>query len=139
MAMAESANLFGIGLKKSSISSDKGIKFFHGSWAEALKEASKTNKLIYLDAYAEWCGPCKMMAAKTFTNADVAEFFNANFVNFKMDMEKNADGPRLSRKYQLKAYPTSYFVDSNEKIVHQELGYMVPKELINAGKLALKK
>jgi thiol:disulfide interchange protein len=118
---------------------EDGIAFFKGSWAEALKEADKSNKLIFLDAYAAWCGPCKMMAKKTFTKKDVGEFFNEHFINFKMDMEKHEEGPRLSKKYALTAYPTLYFVDENEKIVHQTLGYQSPNDLVTNGRRALDK
>lgn len=118
---------------------DKGITFFQGTWQEALKKADKENKLIFLDAYAEWCGPCKLMARNTFTDAQVGQYFNATFINFKMDMEKNADGPRLSKKYALTAYPTLYFIDKNEKVVHTSIGYQEPKDLIQLGKIAQKK
>ena len=118
---------------------DTGIKFFEGSWEEALKKAKKENKIIFLDAYAAWCGPCKLMAKNTFTDEAVGEYFNEHFINFKMDMEKNAEGPRLSRKFALRAYPTLYFVDKNESLVHQDLGYKEPKDLIAAGEMALSK
>jgi thiol:disulfide interchange protein len=116
-----------------------GINFFHGTWAEALVKAKKENKLIFLDSYASWCGPCKMMARNTFTDAEVGTFFNKNFINVKMDMEKNADGPRLSRKFGLTAYPSLYFINASETVSHQSLGYQKPNQLIEIGKTALTK
>lgn len=118
---------------------ENGIEFFHGSWAEAKKKADKGNKLIFLDAMTSWCGPCKMMARNTFTDAEVGKFFNKNFVNYKMDMEKNEDGPRLSRKFKLTAYPSLYFLDENENIVHSSLGYQKPAQLLALAKTALSK
>lgn len=118
---------------------DSGIEFFHGSWNDALASSDKKDKLIFLDAYAAWCGPCKLMAKNTFTEEAVGSFFNENFINVKMDMEKNADGPRLSRKFQLTAYPSLYFIDKNEKVVHFALGYHKPNQLIAVGKDALAK
>ncbi|MEO9532775.1 MAG: DUF255 domain-containing protein [Crocinitomicaceae bacterium] len=117
----------------------EGIKFFKGTWQEALAEAKKSDKLIFLDAYASWCGPCKIMAQNTFTDARVGKFFNENFINFKMDMEKNIEGPRLSRKFQLEAYPSLYFIDMNEKVVHSDIGMMGAKDLINLGSTAKSK
>lgn len=117
---------------------DEGIDFFEGTWAQALKASDKENKLIFMDAYAAWCGPCKLMAKNTFTDERVGEFFNKNFINVKMDMEKNTDGPRLSKKYGLTHYPSLYFVDKNEEKVHFTMGYLQPKELIAAGQQALK-
>jgi len=116
-----------------------GIKFFEGTWAEALEKAKKDKKIIFLDAYAAWCGPCKRMSAYTFTDEKVGAYFNEHFISYKMDMEKHADGPRLTKNYGLTAYPTLYFVDSEENIVHQTLGYMEPAQLIAAGEAAVSK
>jgi thiol:disulfide interchange protein len=49
------------------ISAQDGIQFFGGSWDEAIETAKKEHKLIFMDAYAEWCGPCKRMAKEVFT------------------------------------------------------------------------
>ena len=118
---------------------DKGISFFEGSWQDALKKAKEEDKLIFLDAYASWCGPCKLMAKKTFTDEEVGDFFNDKFINFKMDMEKNEEGPRLSKKFQLNAYPSLFFVDGNEEIVHKGLGYLQPDQLMALGEEAVEK
>ncbi len=106
-----------------------GIAFFDGTWEEALALAKKENKLIFLDAYAVWCGPCKILSKRVFVDPEVGEYFNAHFINFKMDMEKNENGPRLSRKYGLKAYPTLYFIKSNENINNQSVGLLNAKQL----------
>ena len=55
----------------------QGIDFFGGSWTEALEKAAAEDKLIFVDAYAEWCGPCKVMAARVFPDAEVGDYFNA--------------------------------------------------------------
>ena len=68
--------------------SAQGIEFFHGTWAEALEKAKSEERLIFVDAFAAWCGPCKRMAAQTFPDPKAGEFFNANFINLKIDMEK---------------------------------------------------
>jgi len=54
-------------------------------------------------------------------------------------MEKHADGPRLSTKYGLKAYPTLYFVNSDETVAHESLGYQEPASLIAVGEAAVAK
>ena len=133
------AHDIGLSIHKALDDSETGIKFFKGSWADAKKASDDKGKLIFLDAYASWCGPCKTMARKTFTDKTVGEFFNKNFINVKMDMEKNSEGPRLSRKFKLTAYPSLYFLDKNEEIVHFALGMHGPKDLIKAGQFALNK
>ncbi len=75
-------------------------------WKKVLKKAKKEKKLIFVDCYTSWCGPCKMLANKVFTQDAVADFFNATFVNAKYDMEKDADGVLLKEKFGVKAFPT---------------------------------
>ncbi|MFD1552249.1 thioredoxin [Putridiphycobacter roseus] len=112
---------------------NEGIQFFEGTWEEVLQKAKTEHKIIFLDAYAAWCGPCKIMTKKYFTKANVGTFYNEHFINFKMDMEKNPEGPRLSRKYKLTAYPTLYFVDGDENILHQSIGMLDDKALVKLG------
>jgi thiol:disulfide interchange protein len=133
------SNGFSVSKYFSAESSEEGIQFFEGTWSEALEKSTKEKKVIFLDAYASWCGPCKIMARKTFTDPKVGAFFNKHFINVKMDMEKTADGKRLSRKFSLRAYPTLYFVNGNEEIVHETLGYHKPNEFIEVGKTVIKK
>lgn len=66
----------------------QGIVFETGNWESILKKAKKEKKLIYLDAYTSWCGPCKMMKKSIFPDAQVGKYFNENFVNAQIDMEK---------------------------------------------------
>lgn len=115
----------------------KGITFFEGSWEEALELAKKENKLIFLDAYASWCGPCKMMKYRVFTSSKVGEYFNQNFINVKIDMEKG-EGPELARKYRVTAYPSLYFIDYTGGIKNYSVGYHNAKRLIQLGQLASK-
>lgn len=122
---------------KAYSSEQSGIQFFQGTWQEALTLSKSENKLIFLDAYASWCGPCKIMARTTFMDEDVAAFFNENFVNVKMDMEKDLEGPRLSGKYKLVAYPTLYFIDSTENVVQSTMGYYKPKPFLKYGQMVV--
>ena len=107
----------------------KGIEFDHTNWSSVLQKAKKEKKHIFIDCYTSWCGPCKWMAANVFVNDTVGLFYNNNFVNFKQDMEKG-EGPVLSQKFQITAYPTFIFFDSTGKIVKKELGGMMPSAFI---------
>lgn len=114
------------------------IVFIEDSWEEALKQAAQQNKYIFVDAYASWCGPCKMLKATTFKNARVAEFYNANFVNLAMDMEKGR-GPELARLWRMEAYPTLIIFDQKGKPVLGSEGYIGANALIKFGQQALNK
>ncbi len=125
----------GIGLNAQTADAE-GISFFTGSFEEAKKEAASKKKLIFMDAYTVWCGPCKALSNTTFKDKAVGEYFNKNFINVKMDMEKG-EGPGLAQKYGVRAYPTLLFIDKDGKQVHVSLGYIPAASLIEEGKKAL--
>lgn len=115
---------------------EEGIHFFHGSIEDLKKEAKAKKKLIFLDAYTEWCGPCKMMSATTFKDKAVGEFFNKNFISYKLDMEKG-EGPGMSVRYEVTAYPTLLFMDAKGEVTHKILGYRKPEQLLDEAKTAI--
>lgn len=119
--------------KKDKATAEKGIVFVPGSWASILKKAKAEKKIIFLDAYTTWCGPCKLLQKNVFTRTDVADVFNKNFINVKVDME-SGEGPMLAEKYPLEAYPTLFFINPDGKVVKQVIGYQEPASLIKIGK-----
>ncbi len=95
----------------------KGIEFFEGTWQQTLDKANEEHKLVFVDAYTVWCGPCKYMANNVFTDAKVGEYFNQNFINYKFDMEKG-EGPTFARKYTVNSYPSLIFISPEGKSVY---------------------
>jgi thiol-disulfide isomerase/thioredoxin len=116
----------------------RSISFDADNWKALLAKAKKENKLIFLDAYTEWCRPCIMMAKNIFTLNKVADFYNQHFINVSMDMEKG-EGPAIGKKYKIGAYPTFLFIDGNGKVVHKNDGYQEAEPFIKAGETALSK
>ena len=116
----------------------RSISFTKDSWAALLAKAKKENKLIFLDAHTEWCRPCIMMAKNVFTLNNVADFYNKNFINTEMDMEKG-EGPALAKKYAIRAYPSFLFIDGDGKLVSRDGGYQEADAFIKAGQTALDK
>jgi thioredoxin 1 len=114
------------------------IHFIEDAWTQALKQAAAQNKYIFVDAYATWCGPCKMLKAKTFTDAKVAAFYNKNFINVSIDMEKGM-GPQLAKEWQMEAYPTLIIFNSKGKAVLGTVGFIDANTLLQFGQQALTK
>jgi thioredoxin 1 len=114
------------------------IVFIENSFDEALKQGRLQNKYIFVDAYATWCGPCKMLKAITFRNSKAAEFYNNNFINVSIDMEKG-QGPALAAQWQLRAYPTLIVFNPQGKPVLGTVGFLKADDLIRFGQQALSK
>ncbi|AZA99526.1 thioredoxin family protein [Chryseobacterium joostei] len=111
----------------------QGIKFEEGNFASILAKAKKENKLVFIDAYASWCGPCKLMVKNIFPLKTVGDYYNSHFINAKIDMEKG-EGVDIAKKYNVKAFPTYLFIDGNGEAVHRTLGYVEEKDFIQFAK-----
>ena len=90
-------------------------------WSEVLATARQTGKIIFLDGYTSWCGPCKKMDKEVFTRAQVVNYFNQKFINVKYDMEKG-EGPDLKFRYGVNAFPTYLFITGSGEVVHKIVG-----------------
>ena len=96
-------------LTTTAISQTKTLAFEHGTFQEIKAKALKENKLIFIDAYTVWCGPCKQMAINVFTDDAVANYYNANLINAKIDMEKG-EGIEIAKLYEVNCYPNLLFI-----------------------------
>ncbi len=110
--------------------SAQGIEFFHGTWAEAQEKARVEEKLIFVDAFASWCGPCKRMASSVFPQEKVGAYFNVNFINLKIDMEK-PENAEFAGKFPVSAYPTLMFIDATGKLVQKAVGAKDADQLLD--------
>lgn len=101
----------------------EGMKFCKEGtkFAEAVAQAKVENKMVFLDCYTSWCGPCKMMARDIFPQKKVGDFMNPKFICIKIDMEKG-EGPSLTQKFQVSAFPTFIIFNSDAQEIGRFLG-----------------
>jgi len=125
-----------VGLLTTAAAPSQGISFFEGNWEEALEKAKVEEKLIFVDAYAEWCGPCKRMARQVFPQEKVGAFYNRHFINMQIDMEKGM-GLEFRKEYPVAAFPTLFFIDADGKVVKKAQGAQKADGLISLGRSAL--
>jgi len=99
------------------------IKFEKSSFSQIKSKANKENKLIFMDCYTSWCGPCKRIASETFTNDSVVKYFNEHFISCSFDMEKG-EGLTLANNYKIGCFPSLLFLDGDGVVIHRGSGYM---------------
>ena len=126
-------NIFSLAmmLMLSSEASAQGISFLENlPVAEVLSQAKKEGKMVFVDCYTTWCGPCKMLAAKVFPQKEVGDFFNPRFVSLKLDMEKG-EGPAMGKKWDVGAYPTLIFMNSDGEVQFRLMGARDARQLVD--------
>ena len=116
----------------------QGIKFHKKeSWAEIKEIAKKENKLIFIDVFTDWCGPCKLMEEEVFSLQKVGDFYNQQFVNYKFDAEKG-EGITLKNRFKVNLYPTYLFVDPVlDEVVHRSTSRQAMEVFLYTGQSAL--
>lgn len=114
-----------------------GISFkISQKWTDALSEARATNKLIFLDLYTDWCGPCREMDNEVFPLKVVGDLYNASFINYKLNAEKG-DGISVAKQYKVNSYPTYLFVNGNGELIYRLSGKKSPENFLQEGKNAI--
>lgn len=118
---------------------NKGVNFQELTLQDALKkikDAKKGPKLIFMDCYTSWCGPCKEMTNNVFPQEVCGTFFNANFVNVKFDMEKD-EGLEIAKRYAVAVYPTFLILDADGNEVNRVIGSDKAESFIEKVKIAM--
>ncbi|MDB5002554.1 MAG: hypothetical protein JWQ34_779 [Mucilaginibacter sp.] len=126
-----------------------GIIFQSGlSWLQIQTKAKAEKKYIFVDTYTTWCIPCKQMAAEIFPQKEVGDFFNSNFINFKVQIDRSksdsyavkkaySDAKLIKETYKISAYPTYLFFNPEGELVHSIIGTSSGKEFIVKARQAL--
>lgn len=99
----------------------QGIEFTKGTWEEVLAKAKTENKVVFVDVYTQWCGPCKNVAKNVFPQKKVGDLYNARFVNYQVDAE-SPGGKEFVKQYPVEGYPTFFFINAEEQVVYKFMG-----------------
>lgn len=117
-----------------SAQSEKGIRFEEGlDWAQVQAKAKASNKYIFVDCFATWCGPCKVMDKNVYPKDSVGDYMNARFISVKVQMDTSrqdnevikkwyGDAHTIRGRYKVTAFPTFLFFSPDGRILHKEVG-----------------
>jgi thioredoxin-related protein len=103
-----------------------GISVLSGTFDEALKLAKEQNKKVIVDVYTDWCGWCKKMDRDAYSNNDVKDLIDEDFVYVKLDAEsssmntykgKSFSGADLASYFQVTGYPTHVFLEPDGTLI----------------------
>ncbi len=133
-----------------------GQKIHWTTIEEAQKAAKKDGKPLMVDVYTQWCGPCKMLASRTFMDDQLAAYVNQHFHAVKFDAEGGQKATFNGKEYtnpdynpqmagtrngthQLTmaiapvngrvAYPTIVYIDKDGQVITPVQGYLTPEQM----------
>ena len=113
---------------------------------EAQQAMLKEKRPILIDLYTDWCGWCKVMDKKTYTNAKVIAYLQQNFYPVKLNAETREAVNWNDKTYNFNAsnrtndfavfltygrlsYPTTVIIPTDNSGPQPVPGYLEPKDL----------
>ncbi len=115
--------------------SGQGITFFQEGLEAAKTKAAAEQKLIFIDFYADWCGPCKMMEKEVFTDSLVGAYYNSKFISLQINVEKK-ENQKWVKQYKVTSMPTLAVIRPDGKIVSLVTGARSKEEFLKMGQVA---
>jgi thiol:disulfide interchange protein len=118
--------LAGQGIDESAVSTVNWEK----DYGAAIEKARKSGKLLLVEIGASWCGLCQKMDDVTYSDPDVVEKLNGEFVPLKIDLDTR-QGKDLAAKHKFNAVPTALILDAQENLKQKLTGFRGPEKFIN--------
>jgi thiol-disulfide isomerase/thioredoxin len=109
------------------------VNFVEGDWAQTLAAAKKANKPVFLYAWSLSCGPCREMARDVFPDPAVGRYYNATFVNYKVNVDKGA-GEDVAKQYGIRVLPAYLYFDAQGNLLHRSGSGKAAAAFIQDGK-----
>src|SRR5258708_1224581 len=97
------------------------------SFDAASKKAAQSGKIVFVDFYTTWCGPCRLLDKRTWTDAAVIQALEQKTVALRLDAEKETE---LAARYRIEAYPTVVLIKPDGTELDRLVGYRDPKTFL---------
>ncbi len=115
-----------------------GLRFFEGTWEDALEAASRENIPIFLDLYSPFCIPCKIMKSNTYPRREAGDFFKTRFIYVSVN-RKSTTGQKLAERLKIEDYPALLILDPTGEPVLRREGKLSSGELVRFGQEGFEK
>ncbi len=112
------------------------VEFSNISFAEAVNQASKEGKYVYVNGSTEWCAPCKKMDAETFTDSLLGNEMNQRLISMKVDLEEG-EGIDFAIKFRSSMVPQHLFFDDSGHLIFRSWGFFNPTDFLGLVNFAL--
>src|SRR5208283_2288937 len=99
------------------------VPFREIAFEAAAKAAASEGKLVFIDFFTTWCGPCKQLDARTWSDPAVGRLVGEKAVALKIDAEKQSD---LAVLYRIDAYPTLLLLKADGTEIDRLVGFREP-------------
>lgn len=113
----------------------QGIKFRSLTLEQAILAAKAENKKVFVHGFADWCHYCMYMKDSVYTDKEVGDFMNANYVSIKIDYEK--EGKEMNKTLLIHTFPTMLFYDTNGELMHRAGGRKYKEPFMDLSRAAL--
>ena len=94
----------------------------------ALAKAGETDKMVVVDFFATWCGPCKMMDKETWPQEDVVAWVGKHAILIKVDVDKEE---AVAKDFNITAMPTVVFLKADKSEISRFVGGYPASEFIS--------
>lgn len=95
---------------KPNKSKPEGFGFYKGSFDNLIRESKRQKKPIILDFWAAWCAPCQKLDKETFSNKELGNYLNHNYLVYKVDID-TFDGMEIVDRFSIDVFPTMIVFD----------------------------
>lgn len=105
------------------------VPFIEGGIYKAKETAGREGKLYFVDFYANWCMPCRLMDETTFKDPAVVSYVKKYYVPVKVDVD-DFDGVAYKQQYNVKVLPTTLVFNSKGQLLERVEESLSPSRML---------